>query len=235
MLPPSGFFSVWLVACYIVNKTKESESLPTQIYLYGLSKASLPQHFSVDEVRWAEDTVSPVWDNPKWLRPIDVLPLGDWWRSIAGSRRLISAVTSPKREENKEINLFIKEGVHTLLTGRWEHTLSPLLLFVANCDKSILAAALMSYVMMRDFRLLMSGLGGWVMGRMGLGPSDSGVDNGPSTWSSASEEPPSCPDWLWGSCSMVSCSSRLVSWISRSICRGRDRSDRMVRSKSERH
>lgn len=54
----------------------------------------------------------------------------------------------------------------------------------------------MSYVMMRDFRLLMSGLGGWVMGRMGLGPSDSGVDNGPSTWSSASEEPPSCPDWL---------------------------------------
>lgn len=75
-----------------------------------------------------------------------------------------------------------------------------------------------SYVIMRDLRLLMSGLGGWVMGRMGLGPSDSGVDRGPSTCSSASEEPPSRP-WLWGSCSMVSCSSRLVSWISKSIWR----------------
>lgn len=48
-----------------------------------------------------------------------------------------------------------------------------------------------SYVMIRDLRLLMSGLGGCVMGRMGLGPPDSGVDRGPSTCSSASEEPPS--------------------------------------------
>lgn len=75
-----------------------------------------------------------------------------------------------------------------------------------------------SYVIMRDLKLLMSGLGGWVMGRMGLGPSDRGEDRGPSTWSSGSEEPPS-PPWLWGSCSMVSCSSRLVSWMSRSIWR----------------
>lgn len=73
-----------------------------------------------------------------------------------------------------------------------------------------------AYVMMRDFRLLMLGLGGWVMGSTGLESSDNEVVGGPSACSSASEEP---TPWLWGSCSMVSCSSWLVSWSSKSIWR----------------
>lgn len=65
-------------------------------------------------------------------------------------------------------------------------------------------------------RLLMSGLGGCVIGREGLRLLDSGEERWPSIWWAALEEPPSCP-CPWGSCSMVSCSSWLVSWISKSI------------------
>lgn len=84
-----------------------------------------------------------------------------------------------------------------------------------------------THVMMRDFRLLMLGRGGCVIGRVGLGFSDWGEHRGPFVCSFASEEPPSCL-WAWGSCSRVSCNSRLVSWIRRSICRWRGNLERQA-------
>lgn len=171
-----------------------------QMYLDGLSKAALPQHLAMDEVGWAEDAVRPVWNHTERLRSIDILPLGDGGCCVAGAWWLINAVAPPGGWEGRQMGW--GEESKERRTG--------------NCAKAMKSLFRNSYVMMRDLKLLMSGLGGWVMGRVGLGPSDRGVDRGPSTWSSASEEPPSCP-WLWGSCSMVSCSSRLVSWISRSI------------------
>ncbi len=36
------------------------KNTPTVSNLDGLSKAALPQHLSVDEVRWAEDAVRPI-------------------------------------------------------------------------------------------------------------------------------------------------------------------------------
>lgn len=70
-------------------------------YLDGLSKASLSKHFSVDEVRWAEDAVSPTGDNSEGLGSIDLLPLSDGRCSVAGTWRLINAVTPPEKERGE--------------------------------------------------------------------------------------------------------------------------------------
>lgn len=45
--------------------------------LDGLSEAALPQHLSMDEVRWAENAVRLIGHNTERLRSIDVFPLGD--------------------------------------------------------------------------------------------------------------------------------------------------------------
>lgn len=64
-------------------------------YLDGLSKAALPQHLSMDEVRWAEDAVRLIGHDTEWLWSIDVLPLGDGGRCVAGAWWLINAVAPP--------------------------------------------------------------------------------------------------------------------------------------------
>lgn len=72
--------------------------------LNGLSEAALPQHFSMDEVRRAEDAVRPVGHDAERLRSIDVLPLGDGGGCIAGAWWFVNAVASPGgwREEGEE-------------------------------------------------------------------------------------------------------------------------------------
>lgn len=67
MLPSSGGFRY----AHIWQKC----AIYKQVYLYGLSETSLPEDFSVDEVRRAEDAVSLVGDDAERLRPVDVLPV----------------------------------------------------------------------------------------------------------------------------------------------------------------
>jgi len=58
----------------------------------------------VDEVRRAEDSMRLIGHDAERLRPLDVLPLGDGRRRVAGAGRLIDAVAPPgwKREKEKE-------------------------------------------------------------------------------------------------------------------------------------
>lgn len=51
----------------------------------------------MDEVRRAEDAVSPTGDDAEGFGSIDLLPLRDGRRSVAGARRLIDAVAPPER------------------------------------------------------------------------------------------------------------------------------------------
>lgn len=51
----------------------------------------------MDEVRRAEDPVRPIGHDAERLWSIDVLPLGDGGRCIAGARRLVNAVAPPWR------------------------------------------------------------------------------------------------------------------------------------------
>lgn len=73
----------------------------TSAYLYGLSEAALAEHFSVDEVRRAEDAVSPTGDHPERLGSVDVLPLRDGRRRVTGARRFVDAVTPPERRRQE--------------------------------------------------------------------------------------------------------------------------------------
>lgn len=73
------------------------------MYLDGLTEAALPKHFSVDEVRWTEDTVCPVGDDSKWLRAVDVFLRRDGGRSFAGAWRLINAVAPPGEIHSENI------------------------------------------------------------------------------------------------------------------------------------
>lgn len=82
--------------------------LNPQIYLDGLSKAALSQHLSMDQVRGAEDAVSTIWHDSERLWSIDVLPLGDGGRCVAGAWWLINAVAPPgewevRKWENRSI------------------------------------------------------------------------------------------------------------------------------------
>ena len=53
--------------------------------LDGLSEAALPQHLSMDEVGRAEDAVRTAGNDTQRFRSIDVLPLGDGRRRVAGA------------------------------------------------------------------------------------------------------------------------------------------------------